>query len=71
MHGGIGPGLQHASDIDKVNRYVEPPLQGLLCDLLWSDPADDKKCKKTKYKDNKVRQCSFEFGYDPVKTLLQ
>jgi serine/threonine-protein phosphatase 2B catalytic subunit len=39
--------------------------------LLWSDPVDDKKIQKTTWKDNKVRQCSFEFGYQPVKNFLQ
>lgn len=50
VHGGISPHLNKATDIDKINRYVEPPLEGLLCDLLWSDPCDDSKAKKTKYK---------------------
>jgi len=41
MHGGISPELKSRSDIDKINRFVEPPLQGFLCDLLWADPLDD------------------------------
>jgi diadenosine tetraphosphatase ApaH/serine/threonine PP2A family protein phosphatase len=27
-------------DIQKVNRVVEPPLTGILCDILWSDPQE-------------------------------
>jgi len=70
VHGGISPHLNKSTDIDKINRFVEPPLEGLLCDILWSDPADDGKAKKTKYKQNKVRQCSYEFGLDPLKKVL-
>ena len=39
MHGGISPDLNHLSDIDKIDRYKEPPMQGLMCDLLWADPV--------------------------------
>ncbi len=41
MHGGISPSLNDAEEINKINRFVEPPLSGLLCDLLWADPVDD------------------------------
>ena len=52
MHGGISPELNNRSDIDKINRFVEPPLQGFLCDLLWSDPLDDKEARKAKFVKN-------------------
>lgn len=42
MHGGISPYITDVDDINKVNRFIEPPLSGLLCDLLWADPCDDK-----------------------------
>lgn len=41
MHGGISPSMNDLEDINKVNRFIEPPLSGLLCDLLWADPCDD------------------------------
>ena len=41
MHGGISPTLLDTEDINKINRFVEPPLSGILCDLLWADPVDD------------------------------
>ena len=45
MHGGISPELMTVSDIDKINRFIEPPLSGFLCDLLWSDPCGDKESR--------------------------
>jgi serine/threonine-protein phosphatase 2B catalytic subunit len=42
MHGGISPEFRDLKDIDKLNRFEEPALSGLLCDLLWSDPVEDK-----------------------------
>ena len=37
MHGGISPELKTVDDINKIDRFIEPPLSGFLCDLLWSD----------------------------------
>ena len=39
MHGGISPDLNYLSDIDLIDRYREPPEEGLMCDLLWADPV--------------------------------
>lgn len=39
MHGGISPELKTVDDINKIDRFIEPPLSGFLCDLLWSDPC--------------------------------
>ena len=41
VHGGISPELQHLSQLDSLNRVREPPAEGLLTDLLWSDPDPD------------------------------
>jgi serine/threonine-protein phosphatase 2B catalytic subunit len=71
MHGGISPALTDAEEINKINRFVEPPLSGLLCDLLWADPVDDAQAMKTNFGDNKERECSVKFGLKPVKALLK
>ena len=55
----------------KINRFIEPPLQGFLCDLLWSDPCADKEARHLKYSKNIERECSYKFGLDPVKQLLK
>lgn len=38
MHGGLSPELQSLGQIREVVRPTEIPDNGLLCDLLWSDP---------------------------------
>lgn len=34
----LGPKLKLVSDLSSLNRFVEPPLTGVFCDLLWADP---------------------------------
>lgn len=41
VHGGISPLIKTLDDINHVNRFQEIPADGLICDLLWSDPMDD------------------------------
>jgi serine/threonine-protein phosphatase 2B catalytic subunit len=41
MHGGISPTLTDIDNLNKINRFLEPPLSGVLCDILWADPVDD------------------------------
>lgn len=33
--------LKQLEDIKKLDRFKEPPRQGLFCDMLWSDPVDN------------------------------
>ena len=56
--------------IDKINRFVEVPLDGLFCDLLWSDPLSDDVANNRDYIDNEERECSYLFGKKPAKKLL-
>lgn len=39
MHGGLSRSLNEFDDIDKLKKPSKIPNKGLLCDLLWSDPA--------------------------------
>jgi serine/threonine-protein phosphatase PP1 catalytic subunit len=38
VHGGISPELTDLSQIKNIERPLEVPEEGLLCDLLWADP---------------------------------
>lgn len=41
MHGGISPELVNLNQIRRLPRPSDVPDEGLLCDLLWSDPDPD------------------------------
>jgi len=69
MHGGISPGISLIEDINAHDRFHEIPLDGLLCDLSWADPAPDTK-KHRDFYDNKERECSYYFGRDVCRSLL-
>ena len=70
MHGGISPELTKLDQIDKINRFSEVPLDGLFCDLLWSDPLADEIANSKDFIDNEERECSYLFGKKPAKKLL-
>merc|ERR1712146_754200 len=40
-HGGLSPDLESMEQIQRIMRPTDVPDQGLLCDLLWSDPDKD------------------------------
>jgi len=41
MHGGLSPDLKTYDDITKIRRPTDIPDEGLLCDILWSDPDSE------------------------------
>ncbi|KAF6001662.1 Ran GTPase gsp2 [Cyanidiococcus yangmingshanensis] len=65
-HGGLSPELSSMDQIRNIARPTDVPDQGLLCDLLWSDP--DKDVKGWGENDRGV---SFTFGPDVVKRFLE
>lgn len=71
VHGGISPELLKLEQINKINRQTEIPLEGLLCDLLWSDPMDETEGVKGEFKDNELRECAHFFGRKPLKKLIK
>lgn len=44
MHGGLSPELHDLQQIADLQRPCDVPDAGLLCDLLWSDPAPIQVC---------------------------
>uniref|UniRef100_A0ACD5TYW6 Uncharacterized protein n=2 Tax=Avena sativa TaxID=4498 RepID=A0ACD5TYW6_AVESA len=65
MHGGLSPDLDSLDRIREIQRPVDVPDQGLLCDLLWSDP--DRESAGWGENDRGV---SFTFGADKVAEFL-
>ncbi|KVH95400.1 serine/threonine-protein phosphatase PP1-like [Cynara cardunculus var. scolymus] len=66
MHGGLSPDLKRLDQLRNINRPIDIPDEGLLCDLLWADPDKDVKGWGV----NK-RGVSYTFGADKVTEFLQ
>jgi len=71
MHGGISPYLVTPDDINDIDRFIEPPMSGFMCDLLWADPSPEKNAKMITFDKNEDRDCSVLFGYKPLKSFLK
>ncbi|KGN58677.1 serine/threonine-protein phosphatase PP1 [Cucumis sativus] len=66
MHGGLSPEMHSLNQVGDIERPIDVPDQGLLCDLLWADP--DKDIKGWGENDRGV---SFTFGADKVTNFLK
>ncbi|UYV68255.1 PPP1CC [Cordylochernes scorpioides] len=62
---GLSPDLQSMENVRRIMRPTDVPDQGLLCDLLWSDPDKD----VLGWGEND-RGVSFTFGPDIVAKFL-
>ncbi|KAI5706928.1 serine/threonine-protein phosphatase alpha-2 isoform-like [Diaphorina citri] len=65
-HGGLSPYLSSIDQIRRISRPTRVPEQGLLCDLLWSDPE-----KGISGWGENDRGVSYTFGEDIVVKFLQ
>ena len=72
MHGGLSPELTSMEQIKRIHRPVDVPDQGLLCDLLWSDPDTEVSGwgENPGWEDNE-RGVSYTFGQDIVNSFLK
>ena len=61
VHGGLSPSISSLDEISSLNRFVELPHEGGMCDLLWSDPEEE----LVGWGSN-PRGCGFVFGGDCV-----
>ncbi|KAF4713443.1 Serine/threonine-protein phosphatase PP1-gamma catalytic subunit A, partial [Perkinsus olseni] len=66
VHAGLSPDLTSMSAINNVKRPIEVPEEGLVCDLLWSDPEPG----VTGWAEND-RGVSYTFGADVVQDFLE
>lgn len=70
MHGGISPSFKSIEAVNALNRFTEIPVEGLICDIVWSDPMEDDEAVKKDFTDNSERACSYKYGLEPVKKIL-
>ena len=66
VHGGLSPELRKVEQINSIQRPVEIPESGLLCDLMWADPSDE----TDDWEDNTGRNMSFVFGRDVTSEFM-
>lgn len=74
VHGGLSPDIKTLDDINDIDRYREPPSNGPMCDLLWSDPMDDEEEEinpDSEFVNNELRGCSYVFSFEAVNTFLK
>jgi serine/threonine-protein phosphatase PP1 catalytic subunit len=65
MHGGLSQELVDLDQINQIRRPTDVPDEGLLCDLLWSDPDSDVPGWQ-----ESDRGVSFTFGEDVLTEFL-
>jgi serine/threonine-protein phosphatase 2B catalytic subunit len=70
MHGGISSNLHTISQLFMIDRFGEPPGEGLFCDVLWSDPEPFPSPAQP-YRHNDARGCSFFYTSDAVSQFLK
>lgn len=73
IHGGLSPELHTLDDLKNIDRFREPPTQGLMCDILWADPLEEFGQEKTSeyFIHNHVRGCSYFFSYPAACNFLE
>jgi len=64
--------LKTLKEINAIERFVEPPREGVYCDVLWSDPVDSDSGKsRDRFKANDTRGCSYVFNVDAVNAFCK
>ncbi|XP_022228066.1 serine/threonine-protein phosphatase 4 catalytic subunit-like [Drosophila obscura] len=60
VHGGLSPSITRLDQIRVIDRKMETPHDGSMCDLMWSDPEDQIGWSIS------PRGAGYLFGYDVV-----
>lgn len=68
VHGGLSPSLQNITDLENIQRGQEVPHDGLVSDILWSDPSDQPDQKG--YQQSQ-RGAGYFFGQDVVEQFCK
>lgn len=74
VHGGLSPEIKRISDINAIHRFREPPSSGPMCDLLWSDPMDEKEGDPNypqPFVPNTTRGCSYVYSHLAAASFLE
>lgn len=61
LHGGLSPHIETLADVAELDRIIEVPDSGPICDLLWSDPSEETGFGVS------PRGAGFSFGEDVTK----
>jgi diadenosine tetraphosphatase ApaH/serine/threonine PP2A family protein phosphatase len=79
-HGGISPNITSLAQFAEYDRFIEPGMNGFLCDLLWSDPIKDAHedgsdmslgdFLSIDYLPNPARGCSYRYGFKALVSFL-
>jgi diadenosine tetraphosphatase ApaH/serine/threonine PP2A family protein phosphatase len=65
VHGGLAPCFTNVDQLKFVHRFVELPLNGIILDVLWSDPFDGLGFQTS------PRQAGYRWGRDVSKKFTQ
>jgi len=65
VHAGLSPSLKSMTDITQLQRRQEMPREGLMADLMWSDPSEIEGYALSE------RGAGYLFGADVVKEFTQ
>ena len=74
IHAGISPSIvkDGLQGIENINRFKEVNTDQVFIDLLWSDPADEKKQGTDfTFKPNVQRKCSTTYGKQSINEFLE
>ena len=67
MHGGLAYGLKKVEELKIIRRPTDIPDEGILCDLVWSDPSEElPDCWGTN-----ERGISYTFSKDVVREFCE
>ena len=66
VHGGLSRELKSVENLNKIMRPTDVPEEGLICDLLWSDPE----VNSQEWTEND-RGVSFTFNETALKKFLE